>query len=128
MNLSTHACRASVLGVLVGLLLACAPTAWADASVQIGDQFRTGLHHPTTLSLWASDALVKLRWNGWGTAVATASGQVSTHAYGKYSYSPARAVASRIRVCNGHPTYTRLRYLAFGQWHRAHRYGCQFSA
>jgi hypothetical protein len=34
-----------------------------------------------------------------GTAVATASGQVSTHAY-----------------------------LAFGQWHRAHRYGCRFSA
>jgi hypothetical protein len=75
MNLSTHACRAAVLGTLVGLLRACAPTAWADPSVQIGDQFRTGLRHPATLSLWASDAPVKLRWIGWGTAVATARGR-----------------------------------------------------
>lgn len=83
---------------------------------------------PKTLSLWGSDALTKLTWSGWGTSVARATGQVSTHAYGKYSYSPARATVSRIRLCDGRVTYTRLRYRAFGHWHQAHRDGCRFSA
>src|SRR3954453_7542929 len=85
-------------------LLVCAvvPAAThAARPVFIGDQFHGRLARPKILSLWASDALVSLRWRGWGTSTARAAGKVTTHAYGKYSYSPAAAIASDPAVCNG---------------------------
>lgn len=106
----------------------CAPPAMAQ-QVYVGDQFRTRLVHPSRLSLWASDALVKLNWSGWGGPVATATGQVSTHSMGQYSYSPATVRASRRRMCGGRMIYSKLLYQAFGEWHAAKLYGkCQFSA
>jgi hypothetical protein len=116
---------------LIAVLLVCTvlPAA-ADAArpVFIGDQFHGRLARPKVLSLWASDALMRLRWRGWGTSTARASGKVSTHAYGRYSYSPAAAIASDPAVCNGRIMYTRLRYKAFGHWHDAELEDCRFAA
>jgi hypothetical protein len=102
--------------------------AHAARPVFIGDQFHARLAHPRVLSLWASDGLVALRWRGWGTRAARATGKVSTHAYGQYSYSPAKAIASDPAVCNGRIMYTRLRYKAFGRWHDAELDDCRFAA
>lgn len=98
------------------------------SEVFIGDQFRARLQRPRHLSLWASDALAQLHWRHWGRRHAYARGKVSTHAYGVYHYSPARLVTYRQRTCHGRIVYTRLRYTAFGRWHRAHFYDCRFSA
>jgi hypothetical protein len=117
--------------ILAGMLVVCAvvpAVAGAQSTVGIGDQFNSGRPHPSTLSLWASDALVKLRWSHWGSRVATATGKVSFHEQGRYTFSPARAVASRIRVRGGRRVYTRLRYRAFGRWQQAHFDDCRFSA
>jgi hypothetical protein len=109
--------------------MASAVSASAERSVYIGDQFRSHLQHPRVLSLWASDAISQLRWSGWGTASASASGRISTHFQGKYTYKPSRVVVSRVRFCGGRLMYTRLRYIGLdGRWAHARRYGCSFSA
>jgi hypothetical protein len=116
---------------LIGALLLCAvvpAAAHAARPVFIGDQFHARLGRPKILSLWASDALVQLRWRGWGTSTARATGRVSTHADGKYSYSSAAAIASDPAVCNGRIMYTRLRYKTFGRWHDAELEDCRFAA
>lgn len=118
------------LVLLAALLVLAVLPAGAQAArpVFIGDMFHYHTQHPKTLGLWASDGLVKLRWSGWGTRTARATGKVTTHAEGVYHYSPARAIASDIGVCGGRVIYTRLRYKAFGRWHDALLDDCRFSA
>jgi hypothetical protein len=116
--------------IFVAALLICAAlpaAAHASRAVFIGDMFHSHTQHPKTLGLWASDGLVKLRWSGWGSRTATATGKVTTHSQGVYRYSPARVIASEIHACNGRWMYTRLRYRAFGRWQEATLEGCQFS-
>jgi hypothetical protein len=120
--------RTVLLSILAAIALSAVP-APAQAKVTIGDQ----VHAPTLvaphhLSLWASDALFILRWSGWGNATATATGKISTHAYGRYSYRPTKVTASRIGRCGRHTIYTRLRYILNGRWHDAHLLRCRFSA
>jgi hypothetical protein len=116
--------------LVVALLTICVlPTAARAARpVFIGDMFHAHVQQPKTLGLWASDGLVRLRWSGWGTSVARATGKVTTHSQGVYHFSAARAIASDVGICNGRVMYTRLRYKAFGRWHDALLDGCRFSA
>jgi hypothetical protein len=114
--------------IAVAIAVLAAP-ADARTEVTIGDQFHAAtLVAPNRLSLWASDSLLDLRWSGWGGATATATGKVSTHAYGDYRYHPARVTASRLGPCGRHMIYTRLRYTRDGRWHSAHLFHCRFSA
>jgi hypothetical protein len=92
----------------------------AASAVVIGDMFKAGKVKPRKLFLYASDALVGLHWKGWGTTKATATGKISSHSMGVYSYHPTQAVARRVRMCGGHRTYTRLTFTDIdGSRHRA---------
>ena len=103
--------------------------AHARTEVTIGDQLHAAtMVAPNRLSLWASDSLFGLRWSGWGGATASATGRVSTHAYGHYRYGPTRVTASRLGRCGQHTIYTRLRYMRNGRWHSVHVFHCRFSA
>lgn len=83
---------------------------------------------PRQLSLWVSDALVRLRWRHWGRASATATGAVTEHRGGRYRYFAASVAASRVGRCGGRAIYTRLSYRTFGRWHSADLKNCRFTA
>lgn len=84
---------------------------------------------PYTLALWASDALIDLRWQSWGNAVAIASGRETSHSGGRYQSHPAQVQLSQIQLCGGRQVYTHVRYRAGGgTWVSGRRNGCRLSA
>jgi len=110
----------------------------ARSPVYINDMFRRNLQHPRTLSLWASDGLIHLRWSHWGSKLASATGQITEHGLGvsgprcagkrgREGYGwrcfAVRVHASGIRACGAHRVYTSVRYLAFGHWQAARFHG-----
>jgi hypothetical protein len=136
--------RVSAILIAAGVLTT-STTAFASSPVYINDMFRTNLQHPRTLALWASDALIHLRWSRWGSISATATGQITEHGLrvtgprcagelGREGYGwrcfAARVNASGIRNCGGHRVYANIRYFAFGHWHttRFQRNGCSVAA
>jgi hypothetical protein len=84
---------------------------------------------PHTLALWASDALTKLVWTGWGQPRTTAHGRVTTHPGGRYTTRPTTVELSEIQVCEVRRVYTRVRYRTVtGRWITGQRNGCRLTA
>lgn len=105
------------------------PSRSPDRTVKIGDQFHEPtLVAPRQISLWVSDALVRLKWRNWGQPTATATGKVTDHPGGNLRFYPATVVAAGIGRCGGRVVYTRLAYRIFGKWQDAAFDNCRFAA
>ncbi|MGO9753853.1 MAG: hypothetical protein ACLP8S_19880 [Solirubrobacteraceae bacterium] len=84
---------------------------------------------PGTLLLWAVGGLIDLHWNGWGNAVARASGRESMNSGGGVFVFPrAQVQLSDIQMCGGRRVYTGVKYrLDRQQWITGVRNGCRLA-
>jgi hypothetical protein len=100
------------------------------AGVYAAGMFNPFAHRPGTLWLWASDALINLRWVNWGRPTTSSSGRETSHVRGRYTSRPAQVQLSQIQVCKRRRVYTHVRYRIVGQrWKTGHynRNTCRLS-
>ena len=116
---------ATVLGV--SAIAGVSPGSAASAPVYAAG-YGTFQQSPSTLALWASDALVHLGWQHWGSATTTGHGGVTEHSGGVYRTLPATVQLSQIQFCGGRRVYTHVSYEFQGRWQTGHRNGCRLAA
>jgi hypothetical protein len=110
-----------------GLVTVAWPAPPLPAGVFVGAVYGFS-RHPAALTLSVSRVFVNLRWSGWGSRVANASGTERVRSTGRWRSYQAQVQLSNVQVCGGRRVYTYVRYRIRGRpWVTGHRGGCRLT-